>query len=305
MAQRNVLLSFLLFFILLYTPSNPMATPIEDWQFFVDAGPGAFTIRPFHILQHARVDIEIEWILETTELEVSLYNPNSNEPVRYTVQRPPVRWSFDTAEIHPWKGIWRIVIRNVNSTRPSRGRITTFIDYTFKPPPELTGEPDTNQPEIYPPLQKKPESAPPERKSFNFGLKTMDLKLLEDGSAAIEVHGVFPEKPPVDVLVESADDLFSFQKNSSWKQDGQQGFVARVSPVPAVLGNHCYRARLPLASPPDDWQTSLIQCFNIRCRPETLIEPSQPHPLPPPDVDSSARPEACSAQPVDNKTARG
>ena len=297
-------LSTLILGFLIFAPSFSSATPEENWQFFVDTGPGAFTIRPFHILQPARIDIIVEWFLETTELEVSLYNPGGNKPVRFTIQRPPVRWSLTTSDVHPWKGLWRLVIRNVDSTRPSRGRITVYLDYTYHPPSEETGEPEPNQPELYPPVEKPSESRPAEVTHAQFGLKTMDLSLNDDGSATLTLTASFPGAPSNPVQVESADDLFSFRQTGKWTPLGKGRYSARVSPVPAVLGNHCYRARLPLSPPPANWQLTLTGCFNIRCRLETVIEPSQPHPLQSQAGFPSPEHRACVAQPIPKKTAR-
>ncbi|MCS7311660.1 MAG: hypothetical protein NZ742_01905 [Acidobacteria bacterium] len=253
------------------------SAPRYEWYFQIEEGLASFFLQPFAVDRPARIEVYIEWF-PVADLEAILYSPGRNRPLRGDVSRGWIRWQLTTDEAYPWKGLWRIYLRSASPGIYYRGRITVFLDYTYKSrtqaiPPE----------ELPPPTGPKGRPAPEK-----WGLRAIEVALDESAQRLqFRVRLRLPadlDRSGLIVQLRSPSGALKVQEALQLPPDPSDMVEPASRSYPVFLGTHCVQATLEGLTPGIDreaWQERFEQCFRIRCEPSVRIRTLQ---VPPPSA---------------------
>lgn len=252
----------------LLTASGVQASTIQEWLFFVEAAPGSYHLHPFAITQHARIRLYIEWSFPNDTLEIALYPPDTSQPIRHVLAQSPVEWELTTMDAHPWKGLWRLIVRNSGAVRGSRGRVRLDLDYTFKPSTELETPSEPAEDKQSPPTAQEPR----------WGLVRSEMKWSEETrDGTLLTFARFPDSsnlPRIRIRLEEKS--LTFETEGLFHPLEEPTYSAEVPHIPILLGVHCWTMELVQKPLPPSWTHSIKQCFHVHCVPQTIIEPTEP-----------------------------
>lgn len=247
------------------------AAPRYEWSFEIEEGLASFFLQPFAVDRPARIEVYIEW-LPVAELEAVLYSPGRNRPLRGDVSRGWIRWQLTTDEAYPWKGLWRIYLRSASPGTYYQGRITVFLDYTYKSRTQ-----EIPQEELPPPAGPKERPAPEK-----WGLRAIEAALDESAQQLqFRVRLRLPadlDRSGLTVRLKSPSGALKVQEALTLPSDRSDIVEPTSRPYPVFLGTHCVQATLEgLASSIDReaWQERFEQCFRVRCEPSVRIRTVQ------------------------------
>jgi len=252
------------------------AAPRYEWYFEIEEGLANFFLQPFAVDRPARIEVYIEW-LPVAELEAVLYSPGRDRPVRGDVSRGWIRWQLTTDEVYPWKGLWRIYLRSASPGTYYQGRITVFLDHTYKP-----------RTQEIPPEELPRPAGPKERpEAEKWGLRAIEAALDESAQRIqFRVRVRLPadlDRSGLTVQLRSPSGAWNVQEVLTLPS-GRSDTVEPLSrPYPVFLGTHCVQATLEgLASGVDRkaWQERFEQCFRVRCEPSIRIRTTLQGPAP-------------------------
>ncbi|GBC84505.1 hypothetical protein HRbin11_00935 [bacterium HR11] len=251
------------------------SAPRYEWYFEIEEGLASFFLQPFAVDRPARIEVYIEWS-PVAELEAVLYSPGQTRPIRGDVSRGWIRWKLTTDEAYPWKGLWRIYLRSASPGTYYQGRITVFLDYTYK---SRTQE---IPPEELPRPARPKEQVEPEK----WGLRAIEAALDESAEhLRFRVRLRLPadlDRSGLTVQLKSPSGALKVQETLTLPSDRADTVEPASRPYPVFLGTHCVQATLEgLASDVDRkaWQERFEQCFRVRCEPSVRIR-TLPGPAP-------------------------
>ncbi len=245
--NRYIFVSVSGIFILLI-PAIIFSAPQYEWLFTVGSGPGSFSIRPFSVTQPAEMEIIVEWVSVAQELEVSLYPPGAEKPIRRAISPSPIRWKLQATDVFPWKGLWRIVMRNTGSSSSYSGRVTVFLDYTKGKKQEL--------PHIPKEVAPLPKTLPRPRIPYTL--------TLDDTNEWVELELTLqhiPEQPNITLSIIRENVQVTFSRSFQHMKKN----TILIPNIPAFLGKQCLEIPLPN-------QTPFRVCYDIRGTPGVRLK---------------------------------
>ncbi len=256
---------------LLLSASPLAAAPRYEWYFEIEEGLASFFLQPFAVDRPARIEVYIEWS-PVAELEAALYSPGRDRPLRGDVSRGWIRWRLTTDEAYPWKGLWRIYLRSASPGTYYQGRITIFLDYTYK----------SRTQEIPPEELPRPAGPKDRTEREKWGLHTIEATLDESAQRLqFRVRVRLPSdlgRSDLTVRLKSPAGALKVQEALAVPPGRSDTVEPASRPYPVFLGTHCVQATLEgLASDvdPKTWQDRLEQCFRVRCEPSVRIRALQ------------------------------
>jgi hypothetical protein len=253
--------------VLLCGASSLSAPPRYEWFFEIEEGLASFFLQPFAVDRPARMEIYIEWN-PVAELEAALYSPGRNRPIRDDVSRGWIRWKLTTDEAYPWKGLWRIYLRSASPGTYYQGRITVFLDYTYK----------SSTQEIPPEELPQPPGPKGRTELEKWGLRAIEATLNESAEQLrFRVRLRLPsdlDRSALTVRLKSPGGVLKVQEVLTVPPERSDTVEPMSRPYPVFLGTHCVQATLEgLGSDVDrkTWQERFEQCFRVRCEPSVRI----------------------------------